>query len=194
MFSVKALLSLSYWPLTDYSTMWNSPTLSLTLRSTHMLLISSMYFCQCYHIHTHMHPFNVKVKPIWILLKQETVSSSGISWAICKSATRSRQITTPAPFPQFLQAGCPSCRPTNSVKALKALSVLPVHYNITAKCSKWLNKKILLKAMDSFPWLSSTFPWHVINSLTAVKLPDISRFFRKVVTLYSVISKSEVTV
>ena len=36
-----------------------------------------------------------KVKPIWILLKQETVSGSGISWAICKSAPRSRQITTP---------------------------------------------------------------------------------------------------
>jgi len=38
-----------------------------------------------------------KVKPIWILLKQETVSGSGISWAICKSAPRSRQTTTPAP-------------------------------------------------------------------------------------------------
>jgi len=36
-----------------------------------------------------------KVKPVWILLKQETVSSSGISWAICKSAHRSRR--TPAP-------------------------------------------------------------------------------------------------
>jgi len=36
-----------------------------------------------------------KVKPIWILLKQETVSGNGISWAICKSALRSRQITTP---------------------------------------------------------------------------------------------------
>ena len=38
-----------------------------------------------------------KVKPIWILLKQETLSGSGISWAICKSASRSRQITMPAP-------------------------------------------------------------------------------------------------
>ena len=38
-----------------------------------------------------------KVKPIWILLKQETVSVNDISWAICKSAPRSRQITTPAP-------------------------------------------------------------------------------------------------
>ena len=59
-----------------------------------------------------------KVKPFWILLKQETVSGSGISWAICKSAPRSRQM--PAPHHSvFLQAGCPSCRPTNSVKALK---------------------------------------------------------------------------
>ena len=38
-----------------------------------------------------------KVKPIWILLTQETVSGSGISWAVCKSAPRSRQTTTPAP-------------------------------------------------------------------------------------------------
>jgi len=37
-----------------------------------------------------------KVKPIWILLKQETVSGSGISWAICNSAPSSRQIKTPA--------------------------------------------------------------------------------------------------
>ena len=38
-----------------------------------------------------------KVKPIWILLKQQTVSGCGISWAICKSAPHSRQITMPAP-------------------------------------------------------------------------------------------------
>ena len=63
-----------------------------------------------------------KVKPIWILLKQETVSGSGISWAICKSAPCSRQTThTSTPSLCFLQAGCPSCRPTKSVKALKAL-------------------------------------------------------------------------
>jgi len=31
-----------------------------------------------------------KVKPIWVLLKQETVSGSGISWAICKSASHPR--------------------------------------------------------------------------------------------------------
>ena len=38
-----------------------------------------------------------KGKPIGILLKQATVTGGGISWAICKSAPRSRQITMPAP-------------------------------------------------------------------------------------------------
>ena len=61
-----------------------------------------------------------KVKPICILLKQleqETVTGCGISWAICKSAPCSRQITTPVPH-HSIQAGCPSCHPTNSVIAL----------------------------------------------------------------------------
>jgi len=85
------------------------------------------------HARTRTHTFNGpfsglprsagtrKAKPIWILLKQETVSGSGISWAICKSAPCSRQIPCQHPTTQFLQAGCPSCRPTNSVKALKAV-------------------------------------------------------------------------
>jgi len=38
-----------------------------------------------------------KVKQIWILLEQEKVSGSGTHWAICKSASRTRQATTPAP-------------------------------------------------------------------------------------------------
>ena len=83
--------------------------------------------------YNHLQPFNGlfsrttwvsrytrKVKPIWILLEQETVSGSGISWAICKPASRSRQTTTPTPHHSFFTAGCPSCRPTNSVKALKS--------------------------------------------------------------------------
>jgi len=84
------------------------------------------------HAHAHAHTFNGpfpglprsagtrKVKPIWILLKQETVSGSDIRRATCKSAPRSRQKNASTPPLSFLQAGCPSCRPTNSVKALKA--------------------------------------------------------------------------
>ena len=102
----------------------------------------------------HTHPFNgslsrttqvsryQKGKTSLDFTEQETVSGSGISWAICKSAPCSRQITMPAPHHQlghmqvctslqtdnhtstpplsFLQAGCPSRCPTNSFKALKA--------------------------------------------------------------------------
>jgi len=64
------------------------------------------------------------------------VSGNGISWAICKSARRSRQITTPAPHHSvFLQAGCPSRRPINSVKALKAQA-------LKAQSSESINNKI----------------------------------------------------
>ena len=52
-------------------------------------------------------------------MKQETVSGSGIRWGICKSAVQTDNHASTPPL-SFLQAGCPSCRPTNSVKALKA--------------------------------------------------------------------------
>jgi len=51
-----------------------------------------------------------------ILLKQETVSGSGISWAICKSAPSSRQITTPAPhhWVFYRPDALPAAQPTAS--------------------------------------------------------------------------------
>jgi len=53
-----------------------------------------------------------KVKPIWILLKLETVSGSSISWAICKSAPRSRQITLPAPHHSVFTGQMPFLSPS----------------------------------------------------------------------------------
>ena len=57
-------------------------------------------------IHTHTHTF----------LKQETVSGSGISWFICKSAPRSRQITAPAPHHSvfYRPDALPAARQTES--------------------------------------------------------------------------------
>ena len=47
-----------------------------------------------------------------------------INWAICKSALYYRQINNAsAPPLSFLQVRCPLCRPTNSVKALKAQKI-----------------------------------------------------------------------
>ena len=139
--------------------------------------------CELHDNHTHTHPFNgpflglprwasTKVKPIWILLKQETVSGSGISWAICKLQvctllqTDNHAKTSPL---SFLQAGCPFCRLTNSVKALKALHDNQVTY-ITKCCIKLDNKLPsiddwdetghiiclldLTQTRDLWPWLS----------------------------------------
>jgi len=78
-----------------------------------------------HHSHTHTHTCLTalcpglpwwagtrKVKPIWILLKQETVSGSGIRWAICKSAPHSRQITSPAPHHSVFTGRMPFLPPT----------------------------------------------------------------------------------
>ena len=97
-------------------------TNSCSSNTIHVLQTCESFTCCRTHTHTRLTALcpglpgwagTRKVKPIWILLKQETVSGSGISWAICKCASRSRQITTPAPHCSVLQTGCPSCRPTN---------------------------------------------------------------------------------
>jgi len=54
-----------------------------------------------------------KEKPIWILLKQETVSGSGIT----VSAPRSREITTPAPHHSVFYR--PDALPDTQPKVLK---------------------------------------------------------------------------
>ena len=55
-------------------------------------------------------------KSIWTLLKQETVSGSGISWAIRKSVPCYREITTPAPDHSvfYRPDALPAAKPTVS--------------------------------------------------------------------------------
>ena len=124
------------WPLCSHVMSSTKPELPilLTIGFSHYLPTS---------IHTHTHPFNGpffpglpgwagtrKVRPIWISLKQETVSGSGISWAISKSAPHSRQMTTPAPdHSVFLQAGCPSYRSTASQhwRPIVLILVITIH-------------------------------------------------------------------
>ena len=71
------------------------------------------------HTHTHLTALSLELprwagtrkgKPIGILMKYETVSGSGISRAMCKSAPCSRQITLPAVFyrPDALPATLPT--------------------------------------------------------------------------------------
>jgi len=72
-----------------------------------------------------------KVQPGWILLKQETVSGSGISWAICKSASRSRQITMPAPYHSVFTGRMPFLPPSQQHQSTEGTPCKPV---VEQKC------------------------------------------------------------
>ena len=96
---------------------------------------AALAYMQTWHTHTHTHPFNGPLSgttQVSQYQKGETnldfteARDSEWQWhqlghmQVCTSLHR--QITTPAPHRSvFLQAGCFSCRPTNSVKALKAI-------------------------------------------------------------------------
>jgi len=69
-----------------------------------------------------------KVKQIWILLEQEKVSGSGTRWAICKSASRTRQATTPAPHCSVFYRPDAFLRTTYSVKANIPKSLKSVNF------------------------------------------------------------------
>ena len=91
------------WQVTLCDPMWHVSSRSgvATVRTAIHLLLTYL--------------LNRKVKPIWILLEQETVSGSDISWAICKSAPRSRQITTPTATQVFYRPDAvPAAQPTVS--------------------------------------------------------------------------------
>ena len=159
----------SQWKNFNKSAFSLDPRLS-TWRCPHLLLWTMLRSRCCWVLvpdidqyvlpagHTHEHPFNGPLSGTTRVSRYQkgktnldfteaTVSGSGICWAICKSAPRFRQITSPAPHHSvFLQAGCPSCSPTNSVKALKAilasgaLSSKPA----TFRCCCWM--------MDQIDW------------------------------------------
>jgi len=54
----------------------------------HTALVVGVHLTHHYNIHT-----STQLQPICMVLKQQTVSGSGISWAVRKSAPRSRLIT-----------------------------------------------------------------------------------------------------
>ena len=85
------------------------------------------------HTHTHTHTFNAPLSGTTQVSRyqkgktnldftEETVIGSSISWAICCTSLQTDNHASTPPL-SFLQAGCPSCRPTNSIKALKALRI-----------------------------------------------------------------------
>ena len=87
--------------------------------------------------HTHTHPFNGPLsRTTWVIRYQKGKTNLDFTEArdsewqwnplghmqVCTSLQTDNHASTP-PL-SFLQAGCPSCCPTNSVKALKAIKAL----------------------------------------------------------------------
>jgi len=96
----------------------------------HFLTLISFVLFFCAHTHTHVQqPF---VRDTWVSRYQkgktnlDSTEARDSEWQwhqlghmqVCTSLKTDNHASTP-PL-SFLQAGCPSCRPTNSVKALKA--------------------------------------------------------------------------
>jgi len=109
------------------------------------LWLTSCYVCIHTYMHTHTHTHTRltapcpglpgsaatrKVKPIWIFLKQEIVTGSGISWTICKSAPRSRQITTPAPQHSFFIGRMPFLPPNQQRQSTEGTTYMHTYKQI----------------------------------------------------------------
>ena len=89
-----------------------------------------------YHIHTDTHPFNGPLSGTTQGMSQyqkgqtnlDVTEARDSEWQwhqlghmqVCTSLQTDNHASTPPH--SFLQAGCPHCRPTNGVKALKAIN------------------------------------------------------------------------
>jgi len=90
---------------------------------------------------------------------------------VCTSLQSDNHASTP--LLSFLQAGCPSCRPTNSVKALKAYNINKQAY-IWCRNHKWNQGRIVLQSLHRAPlWLlllQTVIMQTVSNELRKVEL------------------------
>jgi len=122
--SVAALLESFATQLREYFPVLHSAvgTLSVNISLTGITVYLFVSYTRAADTHTHIcltalfpglpgSASTRKVKPIWILLKQETVSGSGISWAICKSASRSRHNHASTPPLRFSTGRMPFLPP-----------------------------------------------------------------------------------
>ena len=97
--------------------------------------IGSFFLPHSVYIYIHTHPFNGPLSGFtWVGWYQKGKTNLDFTEArdsewqwhqlghmqVCTSLQTDNHTSTP-PL-TFLQAGCPSCRPTNSVKALKAVN------------------------------------------------------------------------
>ena len=112
--------------------------------------------------HTHTHPFNgplSRTTRVSRYQKGETnldfteARDSEWHWhqlghmQVCTSLQTDNHASTP-PL-SFLQAGCPSCHPTNSVKALKATAAKWTAIHSSQDCQGWVVQLFILSISEA---------------------------------------------
>jgi len=124
------------YPTTFTFLLWIAVLLTLNIMACTLTVIPHWIEVIAEHYtHTHIHLTALfpglpgwvstrKVTPIWIFVKQETASGSGISWAICKSAHRSRQITTPAPHHSVFTGQMPFLPPNQQRQSTEGRTLI----------------------------------------------------------------------
>ena len=116
-----------------------------------------------------------KVNPIWILLKQETVSGSGISWAICKSAPRSRQTTMPAPHHSVFTGWMPFLPPNQQRQSTEGKEIRQIRNRPRKqKQAKYHNHCSQLCNQTSIYWTKCTYATWWLTVWTAPAMRCIS--------------------
>jgi len=122
------------------------------------------------------------------------VSGSGISWAICKSAPRSRQITTPAPHHSvfYRPDGLPATQPTASkhwkMTQNYTLSLPADHRpNVVSNLNKWAEHNVLpqqcIKYLNTPPETGLRV-WRRSCQTFLTDFWDFSKMFRQHRNLY----------
>jgi len=111
-----------------------------------------------------------KIKPIWISLKQETVRGSDISWAICKSAPCSRQMTTPAPHHSVFY------RPDALLAAQPTASKHWRHFSISYVQN-------IFFTLDTGTRMVAPLLHYTINDMLINRIPHCRNMFRKLINI-----------
>ena len=162
----------------------------------------------CFMTHTHTHPFNGPFSGTTRVSRYQKGKSnldfteardSECQWhqlghmQVCTLLQTDNHASNP-PL-SFLQAGCPSCRPTNSVKALQCyplfydmLHIYSAAWHCTS-CIKWkglTNERNIHAHLCIFS-LTSNMEWHVLHLVTE-DLP--SDFYTASLTCYYFIANT----
>jgi len=124
------------------SNAWLFVPMQVCLPRQNSILIGSVVFRRTQHTHTHTHQFNGPLSGTTQVSRYQKGETNldfteaidrELQWhqlghmQICTSLQRDNHANTSLLI--FLQTGCPPCRPTNSVKALKAHSQDSIMHN-----------------------------------------------------------------